>query len=65
MNSNLEIVVWDVQHGNAIYMKTPNAGQIDLDGYHYGNDTFGLQHKYEVIRLADLEGESFLEAKSE
>ncbi|MDE0636112.1 MAG: hypothetical protein OXI43_09735 [Candidatus Poribacteria bacterium] len=43
---------------------SPNAGQTDPGGYHYGNDMFGLQHKYQVIRLADLEGESFLEAAS-
>lgn len=42
----------------------PNAGQTDPGGYRYGNDVFGLQHKYQVIRLADLEGESFLEAAS-
>ncbi len=43
---------------------SPNAGQTDPGGYSYGNDVFGLQHKYQVIRLADLEGESFLEAAS-
>ena len=31
MNSNLEIVVWDVQHGNAIYMKTPNGKHVMFD----------------------------------
>jgi len=46
-----------------IYL-SPNAGQTDPGGYRYGNDVFGLQHKYQVIRLADLEGESFLEAAS-
>ena len=46
-----------------IYL-SPNAGQTDPGGYSYGNDVFGLQHKYQVIRLADLEGESFLEAAS-
>ena len=30
----------------------------------YGNDVFGLQHKYHVIRLADLEGAAFLDAAS-
>ncbi len=43
---------------------SPNAGQTDPGGYRYGNDVFGLQYKYQVIRLADLEGESFLEAAS-
>ncbi|MDE0484517.1 MAG: hypothetical protein OXI67_18205 [Candidatus Poribacteria bacterium] len=46
-----------------IYL-SPNAGQTDPSGYSYGNDVFGLQYKYQVIRLADLEGESFLEATS-
>jgi hypothetical protein len=41
---------------------SPNAGQTDPGGYRYGNDVFGLQHKYQVIRLADLDGASFLEA---
>ena len=41
-----------------------NAGQTDPGGYSYGNAQFGLQHKYQVIRLADLEGESFLDAAS-
>ena len=41
-----------------------NAGQTDPGGYTYGNDQFGLQHKYQVIRLSDLEGESFLETAS-
>ena len=43
---------------------SPNAGQTDPGGYSYGNDDFGLRHGYQVIRLADLEGESFLEAES-
>ncbi len=43
---------------------SPNAGQTDPGGYRYGNDAFGLRHGYQVIRLADLEGESFLEAAS-
>ena len=43
---------------------SPNAGQTDPGGYRYGSDAFGLQHGYQVIRLADLEGESFLDAAS-
>ena len=43
---------------------SPNAGQTDPGGYRYGSDVFGLQHGYQVIRLADLEGESFLDAAS-
>ena len=41
-----------------------NAGRTDPGGYSYGDETFGLQHKYHVIRLADLEGEPFLDATS-
>ena len=39
MSSILEIVVWDVQHGNAIYMKTPNGTNImfDIGTGSYGN----------------------------
>ena len=43
---------------------SPNAGQTDPGGYSYGNDVLGLQHKYHVIRLADLEGAAFLDAAS-
>ena len=50
-------------YSGVIYL-SPNAGQTDPGGYSYGNDDFGLQHGYQVIRLADLEGESFLEAAS-
>ncbi len=41
---------------------SPKAGKIDPGGYRYGSDEFGLRHGYQVIRLADLEGESFLDA---
>ena len=41
-----------------------NAGRTDPGGYSYGDDTFGLQHKYQVIRLADLDGEPFLDSIS-
>ncbi len=43
---------------------SPNAGQTDPGGYSYGNDVLGLQHKYHVIRLADLDGAAFLDAAS-
>ena len=46
---------------SVVFYLSPNAGQTDPGGYSYGNDTFGLQHKYQVIRLPDLDGESFLE----
>ena len=39
MSSTLKIVVWDVQHGNAIYMQTPNGTNImfDIGTGSYGN----------------------------
>ena len=39
----------------------PNAGRTDPGGYSYGDNTLGLQHKYQVIRLADLAGELVLD----
>jgi predicted transposase YdaD len=49
---------------SVVFYLSANAGHTDPGGYSYGNDTFGLQHKYQVIRLADLEGESFLDTAS-
>ena len=43
---------------------SPNAGRTDTGHYSYGNEKFNLQHTYQVIRLADLEGETFLNASS-
>ena len=31
MNSDFQLVVWDVQHGNAIYMRTPNSLNVMFD----------------------------------
>ena len=31
MSNNLKIIVWDVQHGNAIYMETPNGRNVMFD----------------------------------
>ncbi len=42
----------------------PNAGRTDTGRYSYGNEQFNLQHTYQVIRFADLEGETFLNASS-
>ncbi|MHA1251033.1 MAG: ComEC/Rec2 family competence protein [Candidatus Helarchaeota archaeon] len=41
ISNNLEIIVWDVQHGNAIFIKTPNGINIVLDlgtGSHKNNN---------------------------
>lgn len=40
----------------------PNAGRTDPGTYGYGDEMFGLRLNYKVIRLADLDGQSFLEA---
>ena len=31
MSNSLQIIVWDVQHGNAIYMKSPNGRNVMFD----------------------------------
>ena len=38
MAEKLKIIIWDVQHGNAIYMKTPNGTHICFD---IGSGSFG------------------------
>jgi len=58
MAEKLEIIIWDVQHGNAIYMKTPNGTHICFD---IGSGSFGsgqtfsplayLKEKWNVGRL--------------
>lgn len=57
-SSALEIVVWDVQHGNAIYMKTPNGTNIMFDigmrshrnGWEFSPLKY-LKYKWRVDRL--------------
>jgi len=54
----LEIIIWDVQHGNAIYMKTPNGKHFCFD---IGSGSFGsgqtfsplayLSNKWDVTKL--------------
>lgn len=42
MNSHVEMVFWDVQHGHATYIKTPNNKHIVIDlgiGDYSGNDS--------------------------
>ena len=41
---------------------SPDAGFTDPGFYSYGDEVLGLRLKYKVIRLADLEGVSFLES---
>ncbi len=56
---SLEIVVWDVKHGNSTYIKTPNEKHILVDlgvgSYESSDDTFSpllhLKEKYAVNQL--------------
>ena len=48
MSNNLKIIVWNVQHGNAIYMKTPNGRNVMFDigtgSYDDGSEFSPLKH---------------------
>lgn len=51
-------------YSTVLYLR-PGAGRTDMGYYEYGNATRGgLWFKYTVIRLAELEGTSFLDAAS-
>ena len=43
----LEFVVWDVQHGNAIYMKTPNGRNVMFD---IGTGSYGDEAEFSPLR---------------
>lgn len=47
MSSTLKIVVWNVQHGNAIYMKTPNGTNIMFD---IGTGSYGNGWEFSPLR---------------
>ena len=59
---SLEMVFWDVQHGNAAYIKTPNNRHIvqDLGTGSYGDDSIAfsplkyLKNKYGLSRIDGL-----------
>lgn len=59
MSRNVEIVIWDVQHGNAAYIKSPNGRHIVIDlgigDYSGGNTAFSplrhLRFNYNVQQL--------------
>lgn len=59
MTPILEVVFWDVQHGSATYIKTPNGTHIVQDlgtgSYEFNNKEFSpllhLKNKYEVNQL--------------
>lgn len=59
MSSQVEIIFWDVQHGHATYIKTPNNKHIVIDlgiGNYSGKDTafsplLNLKNKYGVQQL--------------
>ena len=49
---------------SVVFYLSSNAGKSDPGGYSYGNNQLGMHHKYQVIRLADLDGESYLDTTS-
>jgi len=59
MNSKVEMVFWDVQHGHATYIKSPNNRHIVIDlgtgDYSSNNEAFSplrhLKYKYGVNQL--------------
>lgn len=59
MNSKVEMVFWDVQHGHATYIKSPNNRHIVIDlgtgDYSSHNEAFSplqhLKYKYHVNQL--------------
>jgi len=59
MNNQVEMVFWDVQHGHATYIKSPNGRHIVIDlgtgQYSSKNSTFSplkhLQYRYGVTQL--------------
>ena len=59
MSEELKIVVWDVQHGHAIYFQTPGGQDfvIDLGTGAYGDSNYEfspllhLKHNYDVLQL--------------
>ena len=53
MSSTLKIIVWDVQHGNAIYMKTPNGTNIMFD---IGAGIYGSGRKFSPLRRLKYKG---------
>ena len=61
-DNNLTIIVWDVQHGNSTYIRTPNGTQIiqDLGIGSYSEPTNGfspliyLQNRYKVKYLNQI-----------
>jgi len=59
MNSGLDVVIWDVQHGSAVYVKTPGGKHIAIDlgtgSYGYSDKNFSplshLHDRYGVHQL--------------
>ena len=59
MSEELKIVVWDVQHGHAVYFQTPGGQDfvIDLGTGSYGDSDYEfspllhLKRKYDVVQL--------------
>ncbi len=65
MNNECTVVFWDVQHGHAAYIKTPNGRHIVVDlgtGKYSGNNAefsplLHLKNNYGVDRLDQRPGQ--------
>lgn len=60
MNTHVEVVFWDVQHGHAIYIKTPNEKNIVVDlgtgSYNNNNSEFSiLKHLYYKFKYRTID----------
>lgn len=54
MDGKLEITIWDVQHGNAIYMNTPNDTRVFFD---IGAGSYGQEETFSPLKyLKDKKG---------
>lgn len=68
----LEVIIWDVQHGSAIYIKTPNGTHIVQDlgtvSLWSNKPSFSpllhLKNKYGVSQLWTLDNENKLGCQS-
>lgn len=60
-NKELQIIIWDVQHGSSAYVKTPNGKNIVIDlgtGKYSNNEEFSplmhLKENYDVEQLDEV-----------
>ncbi|RKY98804.1 MAG: hypothetical protein DRQ10_07040 [Candidatus Hydrothermota bacterium] len=54
--SKLIMIVWDVQHGNAIYMRTPNGINIMFD---IGTGSYGEGEEFSPLRYLKIKNTNF------